>query len=226
MGTITVLLLAFAALTLLRLRFRFEIAGNVRRVFVGLGRSGVELDYVTRRQTFRLFGLAVKESDIARPSDPLEQESIQQAGETDEVAADPTHELAKPKRLRRVRPVKDILRIIPRCSQALWGYSIGLLKSIIVEELEAEIEGGFDSPDLTGTAFGYYQAALAAVPGVVGHVKYTPDWQGASFCGRARGSVALPLYRLILRSAALMWQLPLRDLIKLAIGKQRGGQDG
>jgi hypothetical protein len=121
---------------------------------------------------------------------------------------------------------QEFLPLLPKCAKALHGYSFGILRSIIVEELQAEIEAGFDSPDLTGLTFGYYQAALAAAPGVVGRVEYRPDWTGASFSGQARGSVALPLYRLLGRSIVLVYQLPLREILKLAIGRRRGGQDG
>ncbi len=240
MGTIVILLLAIAAITLLRLRCRFEVAPDSRLVFVGLGRSGVELDFKTRQQVFKLFGISVKTSPMESPEDPLDESGAPQlavesesdidshVGRSDtaqeEIDANRKTRTAKSK--RRVRRWQDILPLIPKCAKALQAYSFGILRSIVVEELQAEIEAGFESPDLTGMTYGYYQAALAAAPGVVSHVEYRPDWTGASFSGRARGSVALPLYRLIYRSAALIWQLPLRDLIRLAIGKQRGGQDG
>lgn len=209
-GTIIILALLLAAICLLRLRLRFELGSDRRLLFVGLGRSGPEYDFVRRIQSFMLFGRCIKSTPMKKVDKP----------------AEPKPEAQPREKARRVRPFGDILKAVPDVSRALWRYSIGLLKSIAVEELEADVEAGFYEPDLTGQLFGYYQAALAAVPSVVGRVRYTPDWTGASFAGQARVAVALPLYRLLYRTLILICQLPLRRLIKLAIGKKRGGQDG
>ena len=209
-GTIIIIALLLAAICLLRLRLRFELGSDRRLLFVGLGRSGPEYDFVRRIQSFMLFGQRIKSTPMKKV----------------EKAAEPKPEAQPREKARRVRPFGDILKAVPDVSRALWRYSIELLKSIAVEELEADVEAGFYEPDLTGQLFGYYQAALAAAPSVVGRVRFTPDWIGASFAGQARVAVALPLYRLLYRTLILIGQLPLRRLIKLAIGKKRGGQDG
>lgn len=211
-GTIIIIALLFAAILLLRLRVRFELGGGRRILFVGLGRSGSELNFTERVQTIRLFGWTLW-------SGPMK------AADESEIPPDDKKK-TKRKKPRRVRPVREMIEAVPAISSAMWHYSIGLLKSVIVEELEAEIEAGFEAVDLTGQVFGYYQAALAAAPGVMGRVRYTPDWTGASFDGKARVAVALPLYRLVMCTLTLIYQLPLRRLVKLAIGKKRGGQDG
>jgi hypothetical protein len=110
-------------------------------------------------------------------------------------------------------------------ASALWGYFVSILKSVAVEEAQGEIEAGFDEPDITGRVFGYYQAALGMVPSVVGRVAFVPDWTGASFSASMRLSLALPLYKLIWRTLVLIARLPLRELVKLAIGKKRGDED-
>ena len=209
-GTIIILALLLAAICLLRLRLRFELGSDRRLLFVGLGRSGPEYDFVRRVQSFKLFGRCIKSTPMKKVDE----------------AAEPEPEAQPRKKARRVRPFGDILRAVPEVSRALWRYSISLLKSVMIEELEADVQAGFYEPDLTGQLFGYYQAALAAAPSIVGRVHYTPDWTGASFAGQARVAVALPLYRLLFRTLMLICQLPLRRLIKLAIGKKRGGQDG
>ncbi len=216
-GTIIILALLLAAILLLRIRVRFELGSDRRLLFVGLGRSGPEYDFVRRVQSFLLFGRRIKSTPMKKADKAAEPK----------LEARPEDKKKPPaKKARRVRPFGDSLRAVPEVSRALWRYSIGLLKSIVVEELEADVEAGFYEPDLTGQLFGYYQAALAAVPSVVGRVRYTPDWTGASFAGQARVAVALPLHRLLYRTLILIGQLPLRRLIKLAIGRKRGGQDG
>jgi hypothetical protein len=100
-----------------------------------------------------------------------------------------------------------------------------IVKSLAVEELQGEIEGGFDSPDLTGRAFGYYRAVLGAVPALAGHFRYYPVWTGAVFSGSLRLAVVLPLYKMLYRTLLLVFRLPLRKIIKVAIGTKKGEQD-
>ncbi|MEA3296248.1 MAG: hypothetical protein U9R56_00105 [candidate division Zixibacteria bacterium] len=199
-------------LCLLRLRIHFELSPDRRWLFLGVGRSGAEFDYVRKRRSIKLFGVRIKSSAITmnKTDQPAERK---RPPDTD-------------KKPGRRGSWQDILCILPKCSGPLWAYTVGLLRSIIVEKLETEIKAGFDAPDLTGQIYGYYQATLAAVPSFAGRLCYTPDWTGASFSGRARVAVALPVYRLIYRSTLLVCRLPLRELIKLAIGKKKGDQDG
>ena len=214
-GTIIIIALLLSAILLLRLRVRFELGSGRRRLFVGLGRSGPQFDFVRRVQMVKLFGWTL----WSKPMKVTDDSDAPEAPPDDK-------KKSRAKKPGRVRSIREILAAVPAISNALWHYSIGLLKSVIVEELEAEIEAGFEAVDLTGQAFGYYQAALAAAPTVMGRIHYTPDWTGASFAGQARVSVALPLYRLVICTLKLIYQLPLRRLVKLAIGKKRGGQDG
>jgi hypothetical protein len=207
-----ILLVLVIGVLMLRLRLRFELDENRRLLFAGLGRTGPEFDFVRRVWSLKLFGRTVKSAPMKKEEEPA--------------APEPSEPRAEAKKPKRVRPWREVAAIVPKCAGALQRYSFALLRSVVVEELEAEIEAGFEQPDLTGQLFGYYQAALAAAPTVVGRVLYVPDWTGAAFCGRARVAIALPLYRLAYRTIILIGQLPLRRIIKVAIGKKRGGLDG
>lgn len=200
-------------LLLLHLRVRFVFGSGNRLLFVGLGRSGPEFDYVGKTGCMKLFGLKVHTFKLGKKKlkPPPEKEP-----RVDK----------KVKKAKRKRSPGDFLRLIPACGAPLWKYLVSLLRAAVVEELEGEIEGGFESPDLTGIVFGCYQAALSAVPAVAGRVHFRPDWGGSSLEATVRGSVALPAYKIVFRTLILLFQLPLRELIKLAIGKKKGGQDG
>lgn len=204
--------LLLVAITLLRIRVRFELSRDERLLFVGLGRSGHEQDFVARVGWIKLFGMRVK---TLRPEEKKE----------------PTVKSAKKKKkpekkkTERQRSIKDGLAMVPGVFRALNNYLWSLIRSVRVEELDGEIEAGFDSPDTTGQAYGYYQAALATVPSVAGRLRFTPDWSGPSFNGSARVALAIPLYKIILRTIVLIFKLPLRKLVKLAIGRKKGDQD-
>jgi len=210
---ILTIVLLVAAVTLLRIRIRFELSRDKRLMFVGLGRTGHEQDFVARVGRIRLFGVTVKalpgvEKKEGKPK-------VKPARE----------KKPKKKKPARKRSIGDFLGVAPGVFSAAANYLWSLVKSIKVEELDGEIEAGFESPDQTGQVFGYYQAALAMAPSVVGRLQFTPDWTGQSFNGSARVALAIPLYKIILRTMVLIFKLPLRKLIKLAIGKKKGDQD-
>ena len=215
-----IILVLLILLMLVRIRVRFRFGPDRRLVFVGLGRTGPEFDLAERVGRVRLCGLKVGQFAIDREK--------KKAPETPRAPKPPKPVKGKPKAKKRTRrPTFAQLRaMVPSAAKAAWNYSIGLLKAVIVEELNGEITAGFDSPDLTGKVFGYYQAALGAVPAIAGRFAYIPDWSGPSISGAVRGSVALPVYRLVFLTIRLVFQLPLRELIKLAIGRKKGGQDG
>jgi hypothetical protein len=210
-------LIMFVLLTLVmivRIRVRFHFGSGQRLLFVGLGRTGPEFDLAARVGCLKLCGLNIKRFPL------------------DRAKAKPPKKMKPPKektlsRKKTRRPTLSQLKtVVPAVAKAAWAYFRGLLKAVIVEELQGEITGGFASPDVTGTVFGYYQAALAAVPAVAGRVTYIPDWTGPSFSGVVRGSVALPIYKLVFLTIRLVFELPLKQLLKLAIGRKKGGQDG
>ena len=200
----------------LRLRFRVRLSSERQLIFAGLGRSGPEYDFATKTATIRIFGLKIKTihpkfgAEAKKKPEPKPE----------------TEKKKKKKKPSRKRTIGDMLRVVPDIGRAAFKYAVSLLRSVIIEELEGEISGGFDSPDKTGMAYGYYEAAIAAVPGVVNRFTFRPDWNGPAFDGSLRASFALPLYRLVWRTAILVFGLPLRDLIKLAIGKKKGDLDG
>jgi hypothetical protein len=150
-----VLILIIAAL-LVRVRLRLEISPERRILFVGLGRSGPEIDFVKREGVLKLFGLRLKRFslDQDRPDSGTPRPAPPSSGESSRPSSNPP---------ARRRSFRAILEIVPQCLSAFWKYAVGLAKSTIVEEAEAKIEAGFDTPDVTGQAFGYYQAAVAVI---------------------------------------------------------------
>jgi hypothetical protein len=212
---VAILAVLVIALLLLRIRARCLVTDGRRILFVGVGRSGQEMDFVGRKLVFRVFGLAVKTASLKKEKklpEPKRREPTK--------AAPP--EKGKPK---RVRSKIDMAEVALYSVKPTFRYLVNLLRSLTVEQLEGRIRAGFEEPDQTGLAFGYYQAALGAVPGVVGRVAFVPVWTEASFEGEFRASVALPVYRLVFRSIQYVYRLPLRRIIKLAIGTKEGAQD-
>ncbi|MFQ5452588.1 MAG: hypothetical protein ACE5D6_00170 [Candidatus Zixiibacteriota bacterium] len=195
---------------LLNIRVRVNLNSEQWLLFIGLGQSGPEYDFISKTGRLNLFGFKIK--SFKRVKKPKEKP--------------PSPEPKKKAKAKRKRSLSDFLRIIPRCSQALGIYLLSLMKAVIVEELEGEVEAGFESPDITGTVFGYYQAALAAAPAVMGRIHYIPNWDKATFDASFRAAIAIPLYKIIFGTIILIIKLPLRDLIKLAIGKKKGASDG
>ncbi len=215
------LLLAFIALfiavSLLRLRLRFEFSPQSRILFIGLGHSGPQVDFIRKEGMLRICGL-----NLGRFAFGRRKEKLVSARERRERLGKPPKKAKRP----RTRPARDIVRVGRQCLHPAWHYAVGLLRSTVVEELHGRVEGGFGSPDVTGMAYGYYQAALAAVPQLVARVDYIPVWVGPFFNGSGKIAVALPLYKLVGRTVQLLWRLPLREIIKLAIGnKQKGESD-
>ena len=216
-----IIVVLLAAILLLRIRVRFQFDSDRKLLFAGIGRTGPLIDFSEKITHFKLCGFTIK-SSREKPEKP---EKIKAEPDT-EIKKKTEKKKPKKKKPKRERPLRDILSVAPAVVKAVIAYLMGLIRSIIVEELQGEIQGGFNSPDTTGVIFGYYQAAMAVAPGTVSRIAFTPDWSGTSLSGSVRGSVALPLYRLVGRTLKLLWSLPLRELIKLAIGRKKGGQDG
>lgn len=133
----------------------------------------------------------------------------------------------RPRKYRlKFRAPKATLKAIPKLIKAFWKYSISLVKSITIEQLEGEINAGLGEPHLTGYAYGFYQATLAGIPAVNKKFKFNPDWTGLSFSGALHASVSIPVYRIIYRTIVLVFQLPFRELIKMAIGRKDRKSNG
>jgi len=202
-----------SALLFLRLRVRVEISPERRIVFVGLGRTGPEIDFVRREIQIRLSGFRIKRFPIRRQAARVKTAGVEglhvRSGEPSTSS-------------KRTRSARAAIEIIPQCLGAVWRYFIGLLRAAIIEQAEGEIEAGFDAPHVTGQVYGCYQAALAIAPTLVGRFRYTPVWTGRSFSGTLRLAVAWPVYRLIWQTMLLIWRLPIRKFVRLAIGEKKG----
>ncbi len=249
---IGILILLTAAVLALRLRVHLELSEERKTVFFGLGRSGPFIDFDSGVGKFRLFGFNLRsfkvqavgdddededeetEADI-KPAEPAVEERESDAdrpGDSfDEGRAKP-HEAAdtaaaarRRRRFRLPSGLKPAWRLFSHSTKATGRYLMRLFRGTRVEHLEARIRGGFEEPDQTGQAYGYFQAVSGAVPFVRRHVKYSPDFTGQSLSGSFRIGVALPLYRLVGSTLLFLWDLPLRELIRLAIGKKKGADD-
>jgi len=210
-----IVLAIFFAILLLHVRVRFQLTDSRKLLFIGLGRSGPEFDFTLNTGFIKLFGMKIKRFEIGKEK-KKKPPKVEKKRKRAKAVAPP-----KP----RKRPLRDIISVSRKSVGPSWRYTVSLLKAVVVEELEGQIAGGFDAPHLTGTIYGYYQAALAAAPHVVGRVQYIPDWNGPSFSGAALVSVAIPVYKLLAPTSVLMCRLPLREIIKLAIGKKKGVSD-
>jgi len=208
---LTIVVVLTVALLLVRLRLQVEISPERRIVFVGLGRTGPEIDFVRREIQIRLSGLRIKRFPFRR-----QVVRVKTAG-TEESQA----RIGEPSS-KRSRSARAGLDILPQCLGALWSYFVGLLQAAIIEQAEGEIEAGFDAPHVTGQVYGCYQAALAIAPALVGRFQYTPVWTGSSFSGALRVTIAWPIYRLFWQTMLLIWRLPIRKFVKLAIGEKKG----
>ena len=212
---LAILILFVAAFLLVRLRLRVDLSPERRIVFLGLGRTGPEIDFVRREIRLRLSGIRIKSFLLDREA-PVPD--VAEAGESKRRIERTS---AKPKRRRSFLAVLDI---VPQSLAALWKYFVGLLKAAIIEQAEGEIEAGFDAPHITGQVYGCYQVALAAAPSLMSRFRYTPVWTGPKFSGTLRVSIAWPVYRLLWQTMLLIWRLPKRKLVKLAIGEKKGDQ--
>jgi hypothetical protein len=206
-----------AALMFLRLRIRVDITGERKLLFVGIGRTGPEFDFSAGQGVLRFAGFDLRRFELKKDGKRKQRKAkpgVARAGKA-----------PKTKEKRR-RPVGETVALLRESAGALWKYVTGLLTATIVEQADGEIEAGFGSPHLTGQAFGYYQAVLAAAPGLLGRIQYIPVWNGPAFSGAVHATVAWPMYRLVWETTVLVARLPLRKIVKLAIGTKEGVQDG
>ncbi len=196
----------------MKLRLKFSFGQGDRLLFIGIGKSGPELNFVDKVGVIKIAGVKLKSFSLQKSEKKEKSEKIKKE---------------KPKKeKKRTRSIKQAVSLLPNLLNSLGHFFLGLLKSIIVEEFQGKIEAGFDSPDNTGIVYGYYQAALASAPNVMSRVQYTPIWNDSGFSVNIRGSIALPLYKIIYQFSKFAISLPLRELIKLAIGTKKGAQDG
>ena len=215
---IVAILLLPLLLLALQLRFRLVLDESRQFCFFGLGRSGARLDFRRGLAVFSLSRFPVRRVRFGFPT--IRRPKAKKADDTGA-----TKGKKKDTRPAPLFTLQDILEVGPQATIELVRYSIQLVRDSRVEELRADIQAGFDSPDLTGRVFGYYQAAAGALPATYQHVVFTPDWTGESLRGAFRCSVALPLYRLVYRTLGLAWRLPIKKIVKIVRGNKKGDRD-
>jgi hypothetical protein len=209
--TLTLILAVLAGLLLLRLRVRLEFSVDKSLMFAGLGRTGSEVDWANRRGSLKLWGRTIRRFSIG----PLGFGSEKTGQSAPPALGAGSVTASSDKADRAGADVGDWLEIAPQCLRAVGRFLLGLLRGVKIEQAEGDIEAGFDEPDMTGQVFGWYQAALAAAPGLAGRVRYRPVWTEASCAATLRLCVALPLYRLVCQTILLVWRLQLRKIIRL-----------
>ncbi|HVP07579.1 MAG TPA: hypothetical protein VMS71_07025, partial [Candidatus Acidoferrum sp.] len=174
-----------------------------------------EFDFKAGVGRVKLFGINIRTFELkkeARAEQPVKATPI-----TKEIPEEPK----KPRIEKRQRSFSEAIAIAVQSAGAIWKYVVEVLKSVVIEECEGEIQAGFDSPHITGQMYGYYFAVVGAVP-AMGKFRFVPDWTGASFSGSMRVSVALPLYKLLYRSFVLIIRLPIGRIYRFARGKRKG----
>lgn len=223
-------LIVLTAILLLRLRVRFELSHDRRLLFVGLGHSGPEFDFANRVTRVKLLGFTVK--SIPRLQKSVYEEEREERGEhLEKITVKHEEELEKLRLADRGKAAppsrqQEGLALVRENRRALWDYLKGLWHAIAIEELEGQVRGGFDRPDITGQAYGYYHALMGAVPAFAGRFQYVPDWLGGPFTGSMRVTVAVPLYVVVYRTIVLLIQLPVRRILQFVRGKKKGVQNG
>jgi len=218
---ITIIVVLIACFLLLRLRFSGELTEKRRLLFLGIGRSGLQIDFNSHVSRIKLCGWTVRS---------LKHDSGAKLNGEDRTGPIKAVKITKaelgsgkrPGRKRGELHLRAWLEIGLQVLRALRRYVIDLLRSVIVEEAEAEIRAGFESPHLTGEAFGYYHALIGAVPALAPRLRFYPDWTGQSFTGSARLSLAIPMYALVYRTGLMIIRLPLIRLMKMVREQRKG----
>ncbi len=218
---VTILFILLVCFLVLRLRFRVELSDTRRLLFFGIGRSGVQVDYVADVTRVRLFGMTVR----TMPRGETGATGLSEESTPISATAVTKKEVEKKGRgsgRRRALHIREWLEIGSRSLRAIRMYVADLFRAIIVEEAEAEIRAGFESPNLTGEAYGYYHALIGAVPSLAARLRFYPDWMGKSFAGSARLSLAIPMYALLYRTALMIFRMPIVKTIRLVREQRKG----
>lgn len=226
--------LLLLGLLLLRVRIRLQVEKDRRVLFFGLGRSGSELDFLSDEIRIKLAGLTIKvmSSEAVKPASTPAGAPKTRAPRAFRLR---TKLWRKSKReFTRLRDgvlaasggtVTELAKATRTVIKAVFLFIVDIVRDSRLEEFQARVEGGFDSPDLTGQAYGYYCALAGALPTSAGRVQFVPDWTGASLSGSARVSIAIPLYLLIYRTVRFLLRLPIKTIIRMARLKNEGGSD-
>ena len=214
---IAIIFILIICVLMLRLRLRIELNSKRRLIFLGVGRSGVQVDYVANVTRIRLLGMTIRTisrvdtKDEAKDAIPITATKISRGKSAE-----------KRTEKRRVRHIREWIDISLTSWSAVRKYIVDLFRAVIVEEAEAEIHGGFESPNLTGEVYGYYHALIGAVPSLAPRLRFYPDWMGRSFDGSARLSLAIPLYSLVYRTGLMIFRLPILRTYRLVREQRKG----
>lgn len=135
---------------LLNLRLCIRLSKKEKILFAGLGRSGSEFDFTSKKGNLKLFGINLKQFDFKVKDDKYKKKKEKKK--------------KSERKSVRTRSFSDFLKFLPQAFIAFKQFIISTFKSVVVEELDGEIKAGFESPHITGHIYGYYQAVSAIVP--------------------------------------------------------------
>jgi hypothetical protein len=200
------------AFLLFNLRLSIRLSKEDKILFAGLGQSGSEFDFSSKKGSLKLFGLNLKQFDLTKKEKKPKEKKEEKK--------------KRKRKSKRTRSVKDALKLLPQTFTAFKNFMVSIFKSIVVEELDGELEAGFASPHITGYVYGYYQAVSAIVPSFSQRFTFSPVWEKSSFDGQLNASFSLPLYKLLFKVIIFITSLPLRKIFVFVRGKKKGGQNG
>jgi hypothetical protein len=218
--------LFIAMFLMVRLRVRLHLSPERKLLFVGLGRTGPEFDFVDRVIRIKLFGLKIGQITMRKAEQDTEEGLAEQADTLARPAEPATEKKSGVSKPKRHRPFSLLLQIVSESGRAIWNFVVAIFKGVIVEEAEGELTLGFDSPDTTGKMFGYYHAVAFAMPGLTNRLNIMPDFSGKVATGRAKVTLALPMWVLVYRTGRLITQVPIRKIIRYSRGETKGARHG
>ncbi len=196
--------------TMLFIRLRVRLILNEERsiFFAGYGRTGYEYDFETETEAIKLFGFPVKQLAKTKEQSKPKQEPQQQRT----LAVYKTgYGILK----NRGQELRQIVAIFPTTGKAVLRFGWEVFRRLEIEEIRLHITAGFDSPDLTGRAVGWYYTIVGAMTSLRGKLLFTPIWDRPALDASGRLSIAIPVYKLIGPFVRLIRDIPWKQIISL-----------
>jgi hypothetical protein len=210
---LVILVALLVGLLLLRLRLTLDLTEERKQLFVGLGRTGPEIDFDQKIGRLKFAGMSVKQFSLEQ-STKCKKETRKQETPTKEDSE------SKSKRVS----ISEILSLLSKSMIPLLRYFVHLFKKTKMEHFDGSFVLGFDDPSQTGRVYGYYQAAAAAAPATIGRIRMQPDFTEERIEGSLSVSFALPVYNLLGATTRLLWQLPIKEIVRMTIHRKTGGK--
>ena len=213
----------FTLLLLLRLRLRVYIDDGRRLISFSYATARIEANIRENEGTASFLGITLRRFPLVKDESEKKKKQGKKEEAEQENGPGPLRKLARSFREKKGRlTVIDLLAVAPQITWAHARLFADIFGDTTVEQLDVDIEGGFEYPHLTGQMLGYYHALVGAVPMGPVRISYVPDWDGAPFTGSVRASLALPLYRLLYRLLRYLFRLPIMNIVKRMRRNRKG----